>query len=148
MLVTFICATCGKQNTKRKKNDRVYKYCNRECAKLTRFQKDQVSWNKGLPSEKQPMFGKRSGNWRGGRHEDGHGYVLVFAKKHPCANKSGYVREHRLAIEETLGFYLDKPNNKGDDLIVHHINGNTLDNKPDNLQIMTRSEHTKYHRGK
>lgn len=29
--------------------------------------------------------------------------------------------------------------------IVHHVNGNTLDDRPDNLQVMTRRQHTSFH---
>jgi hypothetical protein len=30
-------------------------------------------------------------------------------------------------------------------LVVHHMNGNKLDNSKDNLQLLTKSEHTKLH---
>ncbi|WP_373023367.1 HNH endonuclease [Sulfuricurvum sp.] len=29
--------------------------------------------------------------------------------------------------------------------VVHHINKNKLDNRTENLQVMTNSEHTKFH---
>jgi len=37
---------------------------------------------------------------------------------------------------------------KEDERVVHHINGDTLDNRKVNLQIMTRSEHSKLQRAK
>lgn len=42
---------------------------------------------------------------------------------------------HRVVAEKILG----RPLRKGE--IVHHIDGNHLNNAPDNLQVMTRSEH-------
>lgn len=47
---------------------------------------------------------------------------------------------HRVVIEEHIGRKL-KPTE-----IVHHKNENKTDNRIDNLQVMTRSEHTKMHR--
>ena len=41
--------------------------------------------------------------------------------------------------EENIGRYLK------DNEVVHHINKNKIDNKIENLQLMTRSEHTKLH---
>lgn len=67
------------------------------------------------------------------------GYVYIYYPKHPKSMKDGYVAEHHLVIEENIGRYLK------DNEVVHHINKNKIDNKIENLQLMTRSEHTKLH---
>ncbi len=56
---------------------------------------------------------------------------------HPEANSRGYVYEHRLVAEEKIGRRLKKGE------IVHHKNGLRWDNNPENLEIMTASEHSK-----
>lgn len=55
-------------------------------------------------------------------------------------NKRGNAKEHRLIMEAYLGRRLDK------DEVVHHINGIRSDNRLENLQVMTRGEHSRYHR--
>lgn len=47
--------------------------------------------------------------------------------------------EHRIIMEQILGRELTK------DEIVHHKNGKQKDNSPENLELMSRSEHTKLH---
>ena len=47
--------------------------------------------------------------------------------------------EHRKIMRLKLGRPLE------DCEVVHHIDGNPHNNKPNNLQIMTRSEHSRFH---
>lgn len=86
--------------------------------------------------------GEKSSWWKGGRKLNKKGYVLILKKGYPGSERSGYILEHRYVMEQFLGRYLRK------DEVVHHINGNKLDNRIENLQLMTNAEHTiLHHRG-
>ncbi len=50
--------------------------------------------------------------------------------------------EHRVIAEKMIGRKLEKGE------IVHHIDGNKLNNDPSNLEVMTQSEHVERHRRK
>jgi hypothetical protein len=89
------------------------------------------------------QHGPRNGRWRGGAFIH-NGYRLVLRPDHPFANRAGYVREHRLVVEERLGCYLPPS------FVVHHINGDRLDNRDENLRVYgshgehrSRGEHVK-----
>lgn len=66
------------------------------------------------------------------------GYVIVKVKN-VKRMKSGYSYEHRVVAEAKLG----RPLMKGE--IVHHIDGNKLNNHPDNLLIMNQGDHIRLH---
>ncbi len=84
--------------------------------------------------------GERGHNWQGGRYVGGDGYVRIWQPDHPFADKKGYVREHRIVMERYLGRVL-LPSE-----IVHHINGDTTDNRIENLMLFSdNGEHTGYH---
>lgn len=68
------------------------------------------------------------------------GYRYIYKPEHPNAILKGrYVAEHRLVLENKIGRLLNN------DEIAHHINGNELDNRPENLELMTVYEHNSYH---
>ena len=56
-------------------------------------------------------------------------YILLRALGHLHANSNGYVREHRLVMEQTLGRYLMPEE------VVHHIDGVKDNNHPSNLGL-------------
>lgn len=77
--------------------------------------------------------------WKGGRKISNYGYVLIYLPDHPNARPDGYIFEHRLVMSNYLGRPLR------DDEIVHHKDGNKLNNDISNLEITTRSAHTALH---
>ena len=77
--------------------------------------------------------GKNHYNWR-------RGFCLNEGYKRSYSHSRRYV--HRLEIEKFLGRKLLSSE------IVHHKDGNKLNNKINNLQILSRSEHAKIHHAK
>lgn len=69
------------------------------------------------------------------------GYEHIKKPEHPLANKQGYVMEQRLVMEKQIGRYL-YPTER-----VHHLNGDKLDNRPENLVIITQRQHVRLHKG-
>jgi hypothetical protein len=75
------------------------------------------------------QVGERNNNWLGGVNFNSQGYKRIKLPGHPLANGDGYVFEHRLVMEAHIGRTL-LPSE-----IVHHINGDRLDNRIENLML-------------
>lgn len=72
-------------------------------------------------------------NWKGGKYISTDGYVYL-TRLHGVQ-----VAEHRAVMESIIGRPLRS------DEVVHHINGIRTDNRPENLQLLTPSQHSLIH---
>ena len=70
------------------------------------------------------------------------GYVAIYFPDHPKSNGEGFIMEHVLIMECLIGRHLQENE------VVHHINFKRDDNRKENLQLMTASEHMSYHNKK
>lgn len=70
---------------------------------------------------------------------DRQGYELRYRPESPSANSSGYAHTHRVVAENKVGgtIYTGR--------VVHHRDGNKLNNSPGNLQVMSMQHHNKLH---
>jgi hypothetical protein len=79
-------------------------------------------------------IGPESGGWKGGRILSGaEKYVAIWVppdhKFASMRHRMGYIPEHRLVMAESLGRALNRNET------VHHINGDSQDNRLENLQL-------------
>lgn len=115
------CEICGDEI----KSIRANIYCGTSCR------------NKGIAKNRRSYKLDSSPTWKGGKKLDTRGYVLV---KHNSSTRSdGYIQEHRLVMEQHLNRKL-LPDEQ-----VHHINGDKQDNRLENLEVLSVSEHMRLH---
>jgi hypothetical protein len=152
------CEQCGKDVYSYP--SRPARFCSKSCARTAAnltdqnpaYHRDITGENnpmhgRGLVGENNPMHGKRNHlapRWKGGRKIRKDGYTLVVAPdEHPYpayTKPSGlkYILEHRYAMEQHLGRYLEPQE------VIHHINNNPRDNRIENLRLYSsQSEHIK-----
>jgi len=68
------------------------------------------------------------------------GYIKVSRPTHKKADSRGLVSEHTLAAQQKYRREV-RP-----DEVVHHRDGNKRNNHWSNLEIMTRSQHSRHHK--
>lgn len=143
------CEYCGKiflQYLSQRRSK--FKFCSRQCK--YEWNKTVVGYWKGkeiplkhrltMSKNHADVSGENNPRWKGGKRIDKTGYILIWKPTHPYADYHGYVREHRLIVEQNIGRIL-KPKE-----VVHHIDLNKQNNLLSNLMLFENdSEHHKYH---
>lgn len=116
------CAWCGARLKRWASQIRERNFCDRKC--LGKYRSEH--W-----------VGAAAAHWQGGLKRD-RDRVMIHCPDHPAAQSNGYVYRYRLVMEEKLGRLLTP------DEIVHHVDGDESNDDPDNLEVMTQSEHARH----
>jgi hypothetical protein len=86
------------------------------------------------------LIGGKNHRWKGGRIVRG-GYVFISKSNYYRSDKDGYVAEHIYKIEKKINRQLGQKEE------IHHIDGNPLNNKLNNLLVCAHKEHRRLHSG-
>lgn len=145
------CSVCGKlmylkpYRLKRLAHSKIT--CSKDCSKKIRS-----DWMTGDGNHQYGLKGDLNSSFKG-KEICSNKYIYEYRPTHPNANSDGRVRQHRLVVEDNWERFDEKyfsTTESGlhllkDEYDVHHINEIKTDNRVENLQILTRKEHSSLH---
>ena len=119
------CHECGRRFYVQafivRSSENVGRYCSWNCSRKA------IARRQIKPLAQRPKYTSRQG------------YVMVPVSSGRSDGMNNHRAEHRLVMEASLGRSIESWEH------VHHINGIKHDNRIENLQLMTNSEHQKIH---
>lgn len=151
----WACEECGARFDREKSGNRPIRFCSQYCyhAKARReksykgvFSEGNRPWNKGLNG----IHISPNSEWKKGRRSEN---SVPVGTETIRTDKNGKSRCH-VKVSEPSVWKLravavwEKENNGNVPIgyVVHHIDRNSLNDDPSNLQAMTRAEHIEEHR--
>ena len=140
--------TCSIECARKVKEDKDVLICD-NCESVYLVPKSVTKWNKIRGHKKNFCSAKCSNRyysqennpgWKGGKYVTDRGYIRF--NYDPAGTGRPYVYEHQWVMEKLLGRRLTKHEH------VHHKNHNPGDNRIENLEILSPTEHAKLHMGR
>lgn len=140
-----ICPICGKRFHLKPSRNTGNNCCSKECKDKLASQRMQ-----GEGNHQYGLKGKNNSSWKSDVRISTYGYRMIRVLDHPFRNSSDFVFEHRLVAEKYLltdetSVEINGKKYLNPDLEVHHKDQNKLNNDPNNLLILTKSEHKILH---
>lgn len=118
------CDWCGKDIQRYPSHIHERNFCTRAC--LGKYRTEHLT-------------GTKAAHWKGGEKPNG-GRVMWHLPWHPGADSGGYVYRYRIVAELKLGRFLAPGE------VVHHIDGNSENDHPDNIEVLpNQAEHARMH---
>lgn len=157
-MIRFNCENCGAESARKKGSESPHMFCSRECYWKSDYRSTLVAARNAERSPKawyeapcancgtvvrrhvsrrpkQTYCSTQCHSEHRRRPQVRDGYVLVFVGRDSLgATKSGHIFEHRKVMQDALGRALRPEEN------VHHKNGIRDDNRPENLELWTRTQ--------
>lgn len=141
------CPVCKKRFHLKPSAVKRYKthYCSKKCQIEA-----QKEYMKGAGNHQYGLKGDKNASFKSDKRISRYGYIQIRVLEHPFRDKSDFVFEHRLVAEK----YLLNENNSVEingklylspNYVVHHKNFDRMDNRPENLEVLTKCEHQRLH---
>jgi hypothetical protein len=143
MKLTKPCDRCGVSFTRYYTPPNVPKCCSRVCAVARRVENPSPVTRAKL---RKASRAESNGNWRGGlrvNRKQGRAFVRVPEGErhiHPTVYKDGYMLRYHYVWNRANP---SNPVQKGE--VIHHVNHDSLDDRIENLEKTTQSEHISEH---
>lgn len=120
-------------------------FCSRKC-----FYVAKVDDMKGENNHQYGLRGRDNPTWKSDKKISRYGYWMVRRLDHPFTGYQGWMFEHRLVAEKYLltdenSVEIDGKRYLSREYDVHHKNFNRLDNRIENLLVLTKKEHERLH---
>jgi hypothetical protein len=122
---------------KRGQISKTTKYRRLREAKLLGCEVDQLPDRRG--QHKKNLRRSQHPRWNNGIAKSSHGYLKIqVGTSHPLSDPNGYAYLHHL-VWVSSGLPFDNR------FVLHHLNGDTMDNRLGNLTRITQANHVAYH---
>lgn len=120
-------------------------YCSKECHRLAK-----IEYMRGEKNHQYGLKGNKNASWKSDKKITNYGYVKIRCLDHPFKDCDGFVFEHRLIAERYLlneenSIEINGKRYLKEEYAVHHLDGNKQNNVLENLQVISKQEHSKLH---